>query len=244
MLDDVCLHCNVVKDRGGLISAANRINGITDDYLYKNVWDRIKKKRPNDVVGVRLHQVTCVVSFLGYTSFDEYQQACERPIDKRLAGMIGCYYSYLRQSTLAGAILRSPVKISEVNRQIVLQLKGESRVFSGELEFAHGCIFVTMHSSEGKSFRHVYRIGIRHAPSLLIGVFSGVSSAFTPIAGRVVLARVAEEYEKMKIEKIPIAKAKKSKIPIEKLMASFFKNRYESNLTVPAQMSYDDGDIK
>jgi len=244
LLDEVCEELGVAKDNKGLGQACDSIEAVGRDYLYKNLLQKIKDKKPNEVVSVRGTQIDIVSRFLKYDNFKDFMRHCDHPLDDVALKLIGNYYSYLRASSEEGVILKSPVRIFEHDRGLKIQLIGKSYQYNGPVELKGECIFFTINTDVGKSFRHVYKVGKTLAPKILYGVFAGVSSTLDPIAGRVILRRSdGEVFEKMKIDKLEIPKILKSGSTFERKLAQYFKSRVENNLAVSSQPIFNELDL-
>jgi len=100
-----------------------------------------------------------------------------------------------------------------------------------------------MRASKGKEFHHVYKIGTREKPSLLKGVFSGVSTAFDPIGGRTVLIRSDEDFSKLKNAELAINEIAKSGSKTEKKLAMYFMNRSENNLSIGRVITFNENEL-
>ena len=115
-------------------------------------------------------------------------------------------------------------------------------MFRGEIKTREGCLFVVLESEDGKCFHHVYKIGQRHAPKVLQGVFSGVTTAFDPIAGRVLLIRQDAALEELTNRKAETSAMIASPEMEERRVGSYFRD-YNNNNVSPSksyEFGYDD----
>lgn len=160
-----------------------------------------------------------------------------------LINAVGNYYSYVRENSDRGAILRSPAKIFIEDMSVHFELKGPKWTYSGKVNCVKGCLFITMTSHSGKSFHHVYKIGLREKPDVLCGVFTGVSTAFDPIGGRAVLERLDSEYSLLKARRLSIKTLSKSRSGNEASLAKYFRTRVKNNLIVPQPVTFTHDDL-
>jgi hypothetical protein len=207
------------------------------DYLYKKIYIPIQKKRKNDTIGLHTSLVDKAAQYLKYKDFRTFVESVEQG-DPQMMSLVGNYYCYVRRnSEKERYILRSPVKIEQrKDGKIEFQLKGPAYIFKGDIHSRHGCIFVLMKADEGKLFHHIYKVGERQSPSVLQGVFSGVSTAFDPIGGRTVLVRTEEPYASLTNASLSVAALLKSKSAVEKRLAIYFKE-YANNNIAPKRSS-------
>lgn len=230
-------------DHAGLKHISEKVfSSGNERYLYHNIYQLMKKAKPEDTLGLQENRLNEMAKFLSYPSFRELQLHLEHPEDPVLTAMHGNYYCYVRASHEEGFILRSPVSIAAVNGKTWLSLRGKIYSFEGEVVLRHGCLFILMQSSEGKRFYHVYRIGTRKSPEVLQGVFSGVSTAFDPIAGRTVLVRQNESFDLLVNLKINISGLEKSKERTDRILAEYFRKYSENNISTKkaAGFSWED----
>ncbi len=89
-----------------------------------------------------------------------------------------------------------------------------------------------MQSDSRKEFHHVYRIGKRETPDVLRGMFSGVSTNFDPIAGRVVLIRQKEKFEELKIAQLDMSQLQTSDAVTDRRLAEYFQQFEDNNLRI------------
>ncbi len=215
------------------------------DYLYKKIYNPIRKKRKNDTIGLHTSLLDQAAQYLKYNDFRGFVAGIEQPADPQMVSLIGSYYSYVRRNAEEGYILRSPVKIEKRNDgRIGFELKGPSHIFTGEVYSRHGCIFILMKADEGKEFHHIYKIGERKSPKVLQGVFSGVSTAFDPIGGRAVLIRTEDAYTSMKNANLSVSALRKSKAPGEKQIAIYFKDYHNNNIAPARSSTFGLDDLK
>lgn len=215
----------------GVMSAM--LDGITQRYLYENLFRKKEKviKSRTEEMNLQPTNLNTLAMFLGFQGFQDFCQSLDSPLNEVLASCVGEYYSYVRRNSEQSVILRSPVNIYKDDKKIRLKLHGPVVVFEGELKLSNGCLFVLMHAPNGKVIHHVYKVGAGIRPKVLQGIFSGVSSLFDPIGGRVVLVR-QEENKKLTHEALDIMTLKKSPSLEDRRIAEYFEHRYENNIGI------------
>lgn len=230
-----------VKD---LKSISVEVGYTNIDYLYKKVYIPIQKKRKNETIGLNTSLLDMAAQYLKYKDFRGFVESIDLG-DPQVTSLIGSYYCYVRRNSEAeGYILRSPVKIEQrKDGKIEFQLKGPSYTFKGEVYSRHGCLFILMKADEGKVFHHIYKIGERKSPSLMQGVFSGVSTAFDPIGGRTVLMRTEEPYNSLKNASLSVSALSKSKLRPDKKLAAYFKDYANNNIAPNRSSTFDIEDL-
>jgi hypothetical protein len=225
-------------DRAGLRNIASQIKGISEDYLYKKIFFVIKDMKKETTISLRDAQLNSVARFLGFKNFRAFASAADTPVNEQLRTLTGNYIAYVRQNSTQGLIFESPVEIKESAGRFIMRLKGPSWVYEGELEVKHGCLFVLLAAPEKKSFYHIYKVGTIRNPRVIQGIFSGVSTAFDPIGGRVVLLKANDHQQNLKNRAIPIADLKKSTVPEHKKLAAYFKEYTKNNLSINKVVSF------
>lgn len=222
------------------------IKGITDGYLYKKIYNPIQKLNANQSLGLRETQLDAIAKHLGFKSFMSFASSVEQKENPQLQSLLGNYYSYVRGNKMEGEglVFRSPVQIlKKKNGEIWLELKGPSQTFSGLMKSRHGCLFILLEAKAGKTFHHVYKLGERKSPMVLQGVFSGVSTAFDPIGGRVVLIRTEDEFNSLSNASLEIKALKKSALEGEKKLAGYFKEYLNNNVAPNRSASFGFEDL-
>ena len=230
-------------DRAGLRNMASQIGGISEDYLYKKIFYVIKNMKKDDSLSLRDAQLNSVARFIGFKNIRAFISASEAPLDEQLRSLVGNYHIFVRQNSTQGLIFQSPVEIKESDGKFILRLKGPSWVYEGDLKIKHGCLFVLLASPENKSFYHIYKIGTRRNPQVIQGIFSGVSTAFDPIGGRVVLLKVNEGLTNLKNKALTIRELSKSPLLENKKLAAYFKDYSKNNLSINKIISFGIEDL-
>ena len=244
LLDAVCEKTGLTKDHSGLREISLKIGkSMREDYLYKSILDRIKKKKPTDFIGLGMNQLNTISNYLGYKNFDEFVLFVDHPIDSQLLSCVGNYYSYVRRNTEESALLKSPVRISVRDRKVIFELRGPKWIYVGEPHIANGCLFILMRAKGGKTFCHVYKIGTRESPDVLQGTFAGASTAFDPIGGTTVLAKCEEEFSKMKPEELVVKNVIRTGSQLEKRLSLYFKRKDGNNLNPVRAITFTVADL-
>jgi hypothetical protein len=193
---------------------------------------------------IREANLNLFAKFLEYPNFRAFVDRKNDTLDPILNSVQGEYYCYVRMNREQTQILRSPVRISVTNGDVSYLLKGERLEYKGTVLKTEGCLFVLMRSTDGnKSFYHVYRIGNMTRPGVLQGIFSGVSTNFTPIGGRAVLIRTDQPFESLRTGKLDIKTLHDSELLVERRMAEYFENKSENNITIKTPSSFDTNDL-
>ena len=222
-----------------LRTISEQIDGIGDDYLYKKIYNPIQHRRKNEMMALRSDQLNCVARYLGHVDFASFVTNLAYQRDDQLISLIGSYYCYVRSNAVEGEsiLFRSPVRIWEgKDKKVWFELKGPSQQYHGEIRNRDGCIFVLMESESGKCFHHVYKVGKRNRPQVIQGTFSGVSTAFDPIGGRVVLVRQEVPYPALINDRLDLQVLARSPELLDQKLAKYFRY-YENNNVVPNRSS-------
>jgi hypothetical protein len=224
-------------DRAGLRNMAAQIGGISEDYLYKKIFYVIRSMSKDDAISLRDAQLNSVARFIGFKNIRDFIAAPNTPQDEQLRSMAGDYLAFVRQNSGQGLIFQSPVEILELKGKYLMRLKGPSWMYEGELEVKHGCLFVLLAAPQNKSFYHIYKIGTSRSPKVIQGIFSGVSTAFDPIGGRVVLLKTNEK-SALQNKAVLITELSKSPVKENKKLAAYFKEYSENNLSIKKVISF------
>ncbi len=231
-------------DRAGLRNMASEIGGIGEDYLYKKIHYEIREMDDDQELSLRDAQLNSIARFLGHTNITALVSSLELPVDEQLQSLVGSYYIYMRQNSNKGLIFQSPVRIGESGSRFTLTLKGPSWTYEGDLKIRHGCLFILMSSVEEKSFYHIYKIGTRRSPLVIQGIFSGVSTAFDPIGGRVVLLKVDQAFDDLKNQAFQIEELQSSSLPTHRTLAGYFREYTRNNLAINKVVSFGPEDLE
>lgn len=230
-------------DRKGLEEIGETI-GITREYLYKKVVNPISKLKGGDSIGLRDSIVKTLLGDVGFLSIGEFIRSIDYPVAGQVKSLIGSYYSYVRRNTKDGVLLRSPVRIYEKERRVFMELKGERWHYHGELILQKGIVSILLSNSEGKCFHHIYKVGSIENPKVVQGIFSGVTSAFDPIGGRVVLERRAEAFTDLRTSALDVDRLKNSRIRNDKILANYFGKYTDNNLSIGRTTTFEFADLE
>ncbi|MEM7510058.1 MAG: hypothetical protein AAF388_03935 [Bacteroidota bacterium] len=201
--------------RMGMGKLSEEINEVIEDielsqrYLDETIRRGIHKAKISAEEFLNLEEayVQSIAQYLGYIDIAEFIQKGFEDIPRQLSTCIGFWYNYVRESSGKDVILRSPVEIYQEKNKVFMALYGYHRIFKGEIELKSGCISVLLKDlEEEKSIHLVCKIGIALDPTVLQGVFSGISSTELPICGREILIRQeVDSIDKLHNAKIDLA---------------------------------------
>jgi hypothetical protein len=220
------------------------IEGIGEQYLYKKIDQPISAMGPAEELGLRDSKLIALVRHLGYESVKAFINEMDNPYSTQLKSCTGTYYTYLRKNTQEGFLLRSPVRIFAKNNKVWMELRGKRLNYLGEMKLQNGYLSVLLQNKNGKQFYHGYKIGAMEEPQVLQGIFSGVTSTFDPIGGRVVLVRVeGQEFDELKIGELKISAMKRSDDTGEVALAEYLEDIARNNLSINKTTSFGFGDL-
>jgi len=209
-------------------------------YLYKEVHQKLKKlKGANAVIDLNQNNIEHVVKFLGFSNYDQFKKMRSAPAHPILKECVGNWYSYVRCNSGEEYVLISPVKISEEGQEIHIELKGKERNFIGKLKFEGSCVYCLLESKQDKNLHLVFNVGHSKKPNVLQGVFSGMSTAGDPIAGREVLVRRKEKIFELKNFRRSIPEMLKSKLEEDKIIGMYFKEPAQNILKGGKSSTYE-----
>jgi hypothetical protein len=241
LLQMICERTGQELSRDGLMKAASQLK-LAEQYLYKSLYHPIFLGEKG-AVNLNDDIVSRLIKFLNYPTYSAFVKAMDAPIDPVLCKVAGTYWSYVRRNSNDGVLLCSPTRIVVDNNTANFELKGPNWTYRGEARLEGGCVFISMTTENGKSFHHVYKIGRALKPKILQGTFSGVSSAFDPIAGRCVLVRTEHQFDLMENEAISIESLEEKSGKLENALAKYFKERSLNNLIVEGITTNDIPDL-
>jgi hypothetical protein len=215
-----------------------------EDYLYKRVHQELKKiKGGNSEIRLNANFIEHVVKYLSYSNYDQFKKLQLQPVYPALKNCLGNWYSYVRCNSGEEYILISPVRIYQEGREILMMLKGSERTFIGKLKFEGNCIYCLLESNQHKNLHLVLNYGFAKTPRVFQGVFSGMSTAGDPIAGREVLIWQEEKLNALKNYRRPISEMLKSKSQEEKAIGMYFKEKRQSILKGGKASTYELDDL-
>jgi hypothetical protein len=245
LLDSLSDKTKQPLDLRGFSEIGEQIDGISQKYLYENLYRENEKAKKNGEITINLQasKLDILSKFLGYKNYRAFTEQLDKPIDKILLELVGTYYSYVRRSDGEGVLFRSPVNITQKDGKVWLQLKGPRWNYNSVVELENGCLFILLKSDGGKIIHHVYKIGTREKPAVLQGIFSGVSTAFDPIGGRAILIRIDEEFSKLKNVELKVVDLKKSKSVTDRKLAEYFSSYDANNLSINKIVTFTIDDL-
>ncbi|MDV3307422.1 MAG: hypothetical protein LOY03_01215 [Cyclobacteriaceae bacterium] len=216
--------------------------GMTKKYLYENLYLRVRDAKVKSAkIRLQENRLNVIAAYLGYNNIRDFREG-KRGEDPVLSGLLGNYYCYVRRNSKDTVVFRSPVRISKSRGEYVFELRGPRWTYRGVVMSSDGSVFVLMRSESGKQIHHVYRIGKAQHPKVLQGIFSGVSTTFEPIGGRVVLAAVDQPFEKLENKELTPDDLKKDKT-LGARLARYFGKYEENNLRINPPMGFNEGDL-
>ena len=242
LLDELYKKLQVSRDKGGFMTIASKIKGLTDRYVRDNLHGNLikAKKEGWESVNLSLNKLDEISEFLGHASFVAFQDSLK--VHPYLIHFEGTYYSFLRKNSSVTEIFQSPVKIEAGAAGMHLTLKGVDRQFRGEIALMEGCISCLMKSTD-KAFYHVYKVGRIIRPKVIQGIFSGVSSAFDPIGGRCILVRQNSAFEALKNRKLTMEDGDRLGDHASKELWHYFDTYKDNNLKINSAVGFDWGDL-
>lgn len=228
----------------GLGVISDMMEGVSQRYLYESLWQKVRHSTEG-VLKLAPGKIEGLAHFLGYESVADFIKAKENPLPSSLSSLEGVYYSYVRKNSHTQAeVLRSPVRIMRRHEKMIWQLNGPKWRYEGELIHTDGCVFCAMHAPVvHKTFYHVYKIGKSEAPEVLMGVFSGVSSAGDPIGGRCVLVRQSVAFDTLNNGQTDIEVLRHSSDGVQQKLAVFFEKYEDNNLRINPPVGFDIDDL-
>lgn len=224
------------------------LTGVKQKYLYESIYLRVQDSKKQKIMSVKLQETKLdpLAKFLGFKNFNVFVGEVESPQDPVLTALVGNYYSYVRRNDDKDMIIRSPVRIDQVEGKFWYILGGPTWTYKGKLTLRNGALFVLMEAEgekHGKIIHHVYKIGARLKPDALQGIFSGVSTNFDPIGGRTVLLRINDAFENLTGKEFKIADLMKSKDLSDKKIAAYLKDYARNNLKLNRVVTFEVDDL-
>jgi hypothetical protein len=217
-----------------------------DKYLYKYLFLPARKMERNGG-GILTLSDEYIEIIARYAEFEDYSKFLEKKDQKlpdELLSCVGVWYSYVRCNSGDMDVLASPVSIYQKANEIVVEMQGSSRSFKGEIRMERDCLYCSLKSGKGKNIHFVLKIGVALIPKVLQGVFSGVSSAGDPIAGREVLVRQELDFDKLKHKRLKISTLINSNNEEEKLIGEYFSDKQQNILKAGTASTYELNDLK
>ena len=219
---------------------------FSDRYLYKQVYQPLQKLQgKNDIIRLNSNNVEHLVKYLSYTNYDQFIKVQSQPVHPVLMDFENTnWYSYVRCNSGEEYVLVSPVRFIAEGREIFMHLKGPRRTFTGKLKFGGNCIYCDLESGQEKNLHLVFYTGFAKQPDVLQGVFSGMSTAGDPIAGREVLIRQPGKLSTLQNSRRPIGEMMSSKNEEEQAVGSYFKNPAQNILKAGKASTFGIDDLK
>lgn len=216
-----------------------------EDYLYKRVYFEVRKmKKATDEVRLNANYIEHIAKYLDYSNYDQFKKMQHQTFYADLEKCLGGWYSYVRCNSGQEYVLISPVRIFKEGREIFLFLKGKERAFTGRLKLEGNCIYCLLESKQDKNLHLVFKYGFASTPNVLQGVFSGMSTAGDPIAGREVLIRQKVKYNVLENHRRSIDEMINSRLEEENIIGMYFKDPLQNILKGGSASTFDLSDLK
>lgn len=235
---------NVSLDHHGFTVIADEFDhhqGISKKFLYEK--HRELQEKLSGHVRIQEGKLRPLLNFLSFDKYESFLQYLKSPIDDKLLSCTGPWMSYVRQNSDNGIIYASPVRIYEDQGKMMFALTGAHQQYKGELTFRNQVLFTLFEAQNGKQFHHVYKLGNRHSPNVLQGVFSGAQTSGEPIAGRVVLIRQQGEFEDLEVKKLYVKDLVSAEEEHLKRLGKYFSTFEKNNLRIERVESYEVDDL-
>lgn len=214
---------------------------ISQRYLYDLYRQALKKEMNKETKHqARRHYLDILAKHAGYKSFEHFSKTLRVEIPANALACIGNWWSYVRVN-LGEAVLKAPVRIFQdtYSQKLFMELRGQERIFKGELKIEANCISGALESGTTKWLGLIFKLGATQKINLLQGVFCGISSANTPIAGRELLVREPGlSYEEMTWKKLS---PKDKELPAQ--LQRYFHDRRDNCINIVSPTVYDKADL-
>ena len=250
LLDDLSERSTEPLDHAGFGYMSELINEtigqqlISQKYLYENLFKKVEKlgSRADASLRLSLNKLDAIARYLGFRNFSELEHHYEQPVSPIVKSCLGTWLCYVRRNTSRPVILMSPVQISMEGQKVAYRLKGPTRHYNGSLQHHAGCLFCHFESPDGKRFQHVYKVGSCMSPEVLQGVFSGVSSAFDPIGGRVVLVRTQASFDTL-VNRQYALNTTSPDPDLDENIHNYFRDYCDNNLMIKPAITFTEDDL-
>lgn len=242
---------NRTWDRFGIMELSALVNEklpaayrpLGQRYLYDTLYLNIQqaKKNQRSTIPVDRSCMDSLSFFVGFQSLDDFIQHESPQLPLSVSSILGSWYSIVRCNSGLPDLLLSPVHIRLGENKIVqFLLKGPHRNYQGNVKWIGSSFSCFLESDDkAKALHLAFMLGVAKSPSILIGVFSGVSTSGFPIAGRELLLRTNEALEDLKNQRIPI---KEGTLP--QSILTYFKNYNDCYFKVREASTFDFLDLQ
>lgn len=219
---------------------------FAENYLYKKIFLRARRmeKKGGGILILKDEYVEIIARYAEYESYSKFLEKQEYKLAGELISCEGVWYSYVRCNSGDMDVLASPVHIYQKANQVFAEMKGSSRIFKGEVKMERNCLYCLLESNKGKNIHLVLKIGVALIPTVLQGVFSGMSSGGDPIAGREVLVRQGLEFDKLKHKRLKISTLINSKNEEEKLIGEYFSDKQQNIMKGGQASTFELNDLR
>lgn len=217
---------------------------IGEKYLYRLHLSATKAAEAKTGISPKPREscINLLAEYAGYKGYEDFLAVSAEEFEE-LNTYVGNWYSYVRCVSGAEEVLISPVRIYSQNGKMWIELKGPEKIFKGELQMKADCLICLLKADKGKEIHLVFKAGISMKPSVLQGVFSGISTAGDPIAGREVLVRQEEDFTRLQNKRLPISKLKASDDPGEKSIGEYFGEYFRNSVKAGYSSTFGISDL-
>ncbi len=216
------------------------------EFVYRTVKAKLNdKKRKGKELPLLTGNFEILVHALGYKGIPDFINGKHPAVSTDLKGCEGFWYSYVRCNSGQPFVLRAPVEIVVRYRDVEMELRGSRRTFKGKMKLEGDCIFCLLESGDTKNLHLIFKTGLESTPNVLQGVFSGLSTANDPIAGREILIRQPgmDDLKKLTNDRLSIDKLLSSGTEDEKIIARYFSNVDENILKAGRSSNFEITDL-
>lgn len=236
-------------DYPSCIKIVERVNDemkgrIGEKYLYRLHLSATKAAEAKTGITPKPREscINILAEYAGYKGYEDFLAVRAEELEE-LYSYIGNWYSYVRSVSGEEEVQISPVRIYSENGKMWIELKGPEKVFKGELYMKADCLVCLLRADKGKEIHLVFKAGVSMKPSVLQGVFSGISTAGDPIAGREVLVRQDEDFSRLQSKRLSISRLKASDDPGEKSIGEYFEEYLRNNLKAGQSSTFGISDL-
>ena len=215
---------------------------LFDKYLYRKL--QLPCDRNEEIIKASAATLNAVAQALGFESFSHFVRITDAENDPALRNSVGEWYSYVRCNSGQPYVLRAPVKIYEERKEIYMELKGPVRTFKGQVRMRGECLHCLLESDRVKKIYLLLKTGFSVKPTVLQGIFSGVSTAGDPIAGREVLVRADAPYDELTPLRIAIDELLASGNKEREIIGNYFLEKNDNILKAGASSTFGWDDLK
>ncbi len=228
-----------------------RLNGVRigEKYIYDSIYRQFKNLGEEEDLNLNKKYVDTIARYAGYENFnaiDASGTSLSKMGDEIINRCGGTWKSYVRTNSGRSELLIAPLQISESNGKTIIQMKGENNViYDSDLSLRGGCLRCLLDGRE-KDDRQIYmvmKLGVAAKPTVLLGIFAGMSNSGMPIGGREVWVR---EQEDVSFEELnhQVVNMEDSNVEIDENILFYFKKKNKNCWKGTLPSSFDRRDLK